>query len=219
VPVGATIGAAVIGAGATVIGSSKASKAQTQAANQAAGDQLAVAEENNQLARDMYDANATRLDPYSDMGLQAGDAYMGILLGTNHTQPGSATTNGYATIPTPQKLGSGSSGTGTGSGGGGTPSLTQIMAMQNDGVPGNYASALSAYYAAHPPSAAQLAAMKNDGIPGNYAAAQAAAQQAPPAASPSALAPVVAQQAQQAIAAGADPQAVAQRAAQYGVRL
>jgi hypothetical protein len=215
-PIGATIGAAVIGAGAGIYSSSKASHERTSAANTAAGDQMAVAEENNQLARDMYDANASRLDPYSNMGLQAGDAYMGILLGPNHTQAGGTTANGYATIPTPHNLGSGSgSGTGSGTGSAAAPSLSQIMAMQNDGVPGNYASALSAYYAAHPPTSAQIAAMKNDGIPGNYAAATAAAAQP----SSSALAPVVAQQAQAAIAAGANPTAVAQRAAQYGVGL
>jgi hypothetical protein len=214
-PIGATIGAAVIGTGASIYSSSKASHAQTQAANQAAGDQMAVAQENNQLARDMYDANASRLDPYSNMGLEAGDAYMGILLGPNHTSPGSTTTNGYATIPTPHTLGSGGSGSGSGSGSSGPLTLPDIMPMQNDGIPGNYASALTAYYAAHPPTAAQIAAMKNDGIPGNYAAATAAGAQAPAS---SALTPVVAQQAQQAIAAGANPQAVAQRAAQYGVQ-
>lgn len=212
-PVGATIGAAVVGAGAGIYSSSKASHAQTQAADQASNIQLQVADENNQLARDMYDANASRLDPYSNMGLQAGDEYMGLLLGPNHTQPGSKTPNGYATIPTPQHLGTGSS-TGSGASGASGPStLADVLATQHDGTPGNFQGALASYYAAHPPTAAEVAAMKNDGIPHNAAIAGQYVQ------SSSALAPTVVQQAQQAIAAGADPRAVAQRAAGYGVAL
>jgi hypothetical protein len=240
-PIGATIGAAVVGAGASIYSSSQAGHAQTSAANTASNDQLLVANENNQLARDMYNANASRLDPYSTMGLAAGDQYLGLLLG-DAPRPGQPAGNGWAPVlgnpgpngtpanPTPN-------GTGTTPGAGGTPTpapytgptLDQINAMQHDGIPGNYQSALAAYYAAHPPTATQALAMQHDGIPGNYAAAMQAINNQP--VTPltglggltpgpgSALAPVVAQQAQQAIAAGADPAAVAARAASYGVRL
>jgi hypothetical protein len=206
-----TAGAAVLGAGATIYAGSQASHAQTSAANTAASEQQAVADENNQLARDMYDANASRLDPYSNMGLQAGDEYMGLLLGPNHTAPGGTTTNGYATIPQPQKLGTGSSSSGSGS----APTLSQVYATRTDGIPGDYQGALAAYYAANPPTQAQVDAMRNDGIPHNAAIAQGYVVQP----SSSALAPIVQQHADAAIAAGADPAAVAQRAAQYGVML
>lgn len=94
-PVGIGVGAAVIGAGATIVASDKASGAQTKAANTAAATERANAEMNNKLARDMYGWNAARLDPYSSMGLAAGDAYMGILLGDQAGHTGS----GWAPMP------------------------------------------------------------------------------------------------------------------------
>jgi hypothetical protein len=242
-PIGATIGAAVVGAGATIYGSSQASKAQTSAANDASQIQLQVADENNQLARDMYAANAARLDPYSSMGLAAGAEYMG-LLGVPFDKPSASTA--------PPLANGGSSG----SSGHTLPS--SITSEQNDGIPGNYQSDMTTYFMTHPPTPAELAAMKDDGIAGNYQAALAAMnatgsspptleqinamkndgiphnynsalaaynashQPATPATAPtsgSALSPVVQQQAQAAIAAGADPVAVQARAAQFGARL
>jgi hypothetical protein len=188
-------GAALLGAGATIYASNKASSAQTQAANQASDVSLAVANENNQLARDTYNANAERLDPYSRMGLAAGDEYTALLLG----DAGSAHSHGYAPVGGTPAPGTGTIGATVGS----TqpaytgPSLTQILAMKDDGIPHNYENALAAYNAAQQPGAGSQ---------------------------PSALAPFaspvsVTQQAQQAIAAGADPTAVRARALQYGVRL
>jgi hypothetical protein len=76
------------------------------------------------------------------------------------------------------------------------PTLDQINAMKNDGIPHNYASALAAYNASQQPATSTAAPTGG-----------------------SALSPVVAQQAQAAIAAGADPVAVQARAAQFGARL
>jgi hypothetical protein len=210
-PVGATIGAAVLGAGATVYASSQGSHAQTNAAQTASNDQLRASEENNQLARDMYTANASRLDPYSMAGAYAGDEYLGLLLGPApaHT-PGGSTPNGYFTFPTTTAV-PGSSTGGTGSTG--PQTLPDVLAMQHDGIPGDYQPALSAYYSAHPPTQAEVDAMKHDGIPHNAAIAQQYVQPT------NALAPVVTQQAQTAIAQGADPQAVAARAASMGVAI
>jgi hypothetical protein len=245
-PIGATIGAAVVGAGASIYSSSKASKAQTSAANDASQIQLQVADENNQLARDMYAANAARLDPYSSMGLAAGAEYMG-LLGVPFDKPSASTA--------PPLANGGSSG----SSGSGASLPFSITSEQNDGIPGNYQTDMTTYFMTHPPTPAELAAMKDDGIAGNYQAALAAmnatgsspptleqinamkndgiphnynsalaAYNASQTASPtptatptigSALSPVVAQQAQAAIAAGADPVAVQARAAQFGARL
>lgn len=95
-PVGAVIGAAVVGAGATVASGAMASHAQSKAADQASATQQQVASENNQLARDTYAQNASRLDPYSQMGVAAGDAYMGLLLGDKN---GKADGSGWATAP------------------------------------------------------------------------------------------------------------------------
>jgi hypothetical protein len=177
-PIGATIGAGVIGAVGAVGASAMSSHAQSQAAQQASGTEMAVAQENNDLAREIYGENAARLDPYSQMGLPAGAEYNALL--------GIAVPPGAAN---PQPLPTGA-GTGTGAGSASPPSMGQIMAMQNDGIPGNYASSLSTYYAAHPPSSTDIAAMRNDGIPGNYAAATAAAAHPTNALAPVAGAPV-----------------------------
>jgi hypothetical protein len=143
-PIGATIGAAVVGAGAGIYSSSQASHAQTQAANQASSTELAVAQQNNALAQEIYGQNAARLDPYSAMGLPAGGEYNALLgiavpAGASNPQPISQTP---------------SAPTYTG------PSLAQIQAMKDDGIPGNYAAAMAAYNAGHaaPTNAAVAAA-------------------------------------------------------------
>lgn len=138
-PVGATIGAAVIGAGAGIYGSSQASKAQTQAAQTASNDELAVAQQNNALAAQIYNSNAARLDPYSALGLPAGGEY-NALLGIASPAAANPTT---APPPVQPISASGSAGSYNG------PSLAQIQAMQHDGIDGNYAPALAAYNAAH----------------------------------------------------------------------
>lgn len=147
-PVGATIGAAVVGAGATIGAGAMASNATKSAANTAADTQLQVSQQNNQLARDEAAAAQARLDPYSSMGLDAGDEYMGILLGHAPSHSTGTSPNGYVAYPAPTTTPS----AGALSGYNG-PSLDQIMAMQHDGIPGNFKSALAAYAAAQPSAA------------------------------------------------------------------
>lgn len=80
-PIGATIGAAVVGAGAGIISSSNASSATQHAADQASATEQNVANQNNQLARDMYAKNEGHLTPFMNAGMAAGDEYLGLLLG------------------------------------------------------------------------------------------------------------------------------------------
>lgn len=131
-PVGATIGAAVVGAGAGIYSSSQASKAQTNAANTAANDQLAVASQNNALTTNMYNSNAARLDPYSALGLPAGGEYNALL---GIASPAAASPNTAPPALPPVDSGAAAGG----------PSLQDIQAMQHDGIPHNYANAMAAY--------------------------------------------------------------------------
>jgi hypothetical protein len=145
-PTGATIGAGVIAAGGAIGASALSSSAQTSAANQASSTELAVAQQNNALAQEIYGQNAARLDPYSAMGLPAGGEYNALLgiavpAGASNPQPISQT----PVVAAPTYTG---------------PSLAQIQAMKDDGIPGNYAAAMAAYNAGHasPTNAAAAAA-------------------------------------------------------------
>lgn len=112
-PVGATIGAAVIGAGAGIYGSSQAAKAQKKAAGKAADMSLQVAQTNNAFAQSIYDQNSGKLTPFIDMGGLAGDELMGLLLGPARSggtsSGGTSSGNGYYT-PQPTKAGTGAGG-------------------------------------------------------------------------------------------------------------
>lgn len=103
-PIGAIVagGAALVGAGASILSSSKAAKAQKEASQTAADTTLQVAQENNAFAQQMYDQNAGRLDPYSNMGLAAGGDLMSLLLGPapNGSWSKSATPATTPTAPT-----------------------------------------------------------------------------------------------------------------------
>jgi hypothetical protein len=175
-PVGATIGAAVIGGGASIYASSKATKAQQNAAGQAADTSLQVAQENNQLARDMYAKNEAHLAPTERAGHIAGDELLGLLLGPAPAGTATTTTNGYFSLAPPPAApttgGTTTTPTPTGSGNAVVP--PDVQQLQNNGVPGDYQSALTQYYLSHNPTAAEIAAMRNDGVAGNYAAATAA---------------------------------------------
>lgn len=135
-PVGATIGAAVVGAGAGIYSSSQASKAQTNAANTASSGELAAAQANNALTASIYNSNAARLDPYSALGLPAGGEYNALL---GIAAPAAADPS---TAPPPALPINANGTTGTGYGG---PSLAQIQGMQHDGIPGNYRAAMANY--------------------------------------------------------------------------
>lgn len=89
----AIIGSAVIGAGASYLGG----KAQSKAAGKAADASLAAARENNELSREIYGQNASRLDPTASRGIQAGNALAGLLglpSGANGNAPALPGTSG-----------------------------------------------------------------------------------------------------------------------------
>lgn len=67
-PVGALIGSAVVGAGASIYGANKAASAQTKAANQA-----------SQIQKDQYAQTRADLAPYRDVGATALSQYQGAL--------------------------------------------------------------------------------------------------------------------------------------------
>jgi hypothetical protein len=141
-PIGATIGAAVIAGGATVASGALASHAQSKAASQASATELAVADKNNAFAQGIYDQNEGHLSPFIDFGTAGGGQLMELLTGKNPATASTGTTGGTGSTATPPAA--------TGYTG---PTMAQIAAMKNDGVPGNYAAAqanLSAWRNAHP---------------------------------------------------------------------
>ena len=79
-PIGATIGGAVLGAGGSILAGSKAAKAQKNAAQTASDTSLAVARENNALIRETRDQNIALASPFYDRGNAAGAALQGLLL-------------------------------------------------------------------------------------------------------------------------------------------
>ena len=63
-----TMAAVAIGAGALGLGSAISAKSQSKAAGKAADTSLAVAQQNNALARDIYGQNKSALSPYMNAG-------------------------------------------------------------------------------------------------------------------------------------------------------
>lgn len=81
-----TLGA--IGLGVAGVGSVLGAKAQKKAANKAADTSMQVADENNQLARDIYGQNQAALSPYMQRGNVAGNTMNALLgLGGAPAQP------------------------------------------------------------------------------------------------------------------------------------
>ena len=97
-----------IGGVVSGIGSIIGGKSQSKAASRAADTSLAVANQNNALARDIYGQNAARLDPYSNTGLQANNA-LAALYGIGggaqqQTLPGYGPQTGTASFNQPASL-------------------------------------------------------------------------------------------------------------------
>lgn len=189
-PVGATIGAAVIGAGAGIYSSSQASKAQTKAANTAADTSLELADKNNAFATEMYGKNEGHLTPFIDFGTAAGGNLMGLLLGKAPAASTPAATTGSTRTGTGTASATGYKG----------PSFDRIVAMKGDGIKGDMTSAITGwidYYKAHPDedpgvTSAQVARLKGDGITGDQSAVNSilsAYAARPPAASTPTAAP------------------------------
>lgn len=200
------LGGAALTAGAGIYGASKAAKAQNKAADQASDTAYNTANLNNQLARDMYGANAARLDPFASNGLMASNALTDMLLGTHSFNPNASPYAGTLADPanpsSPQAQA-------------GQPPYTQaqIDQMWHDGVPGNAEAAENAnaqWYASHQqaPAANSLAPMASQ-APAGAATAPQTVTPAPNALLAPVPAPAPLQaQAQQAVAQGADPAAV-----------
>lgn len=91
-PIGATLGAAAIGAGATMFGASKAADAQTRAAQEAARVQM-----------EMFNRTQQNLAPFMDMGKTSGNMLMGAL--PSLTTPfGAPAGSGATGVASPQGL-------------------------------------------------------------------------------------------------------------------
>ena len=82
-----------IGAAASIGGAVLGSRAQSSAARSAANSAAENSAANNALTREIYGQNASRLDPYSQGGLRAGNALQG-LLGIGGTAPSGTVTTG-----------------------------------------------------------------------------------------------------------------------------
>lgn len=77
---------AIIGGVASIGGGLLSASAQKKAANKAADTSLAVAQQNNALASNIYNQNAAALSPFQQRGNAAGDA-INSLLGLGVAQP------------------------------------------------------------------------------------------------------------------------------------
>lgn len=184
-PVGAAIGTAVVGGGAAILGSKAQKSAAGQAADQQAAStaaQLQLGRESLALNKDIYGANFGLLSPYVSRGNVAGDQ-INALLGlpsapaianplAPSAAPGMTPVNPlaaeWARIQSMQ--------------GNGVDNDFENAALQfvtANGLPAGYSG----------PSLAQIAAMGNDGIPGNSAAALASIGNAITANAPAPAAP------------------------------
>jgi hypothetical protein len=139
-PIGAIAGVtAVAGIGSAVIGS----HAQKDAAQSAASTSAANTQSNNALAREMYATNAQHLGYWENLGRPAGEAIDELLFGAPPATQSTAPTYGNPSggNPTAPNLQTGTDGIPGYFG----PSMTEIAAMQHDGIKKNYQSALAAY--------------------------------------------------------------------------
>ena len=148
--------AAGIGAAGSVLGGLAGGKGAKKAAKAAAKSQEKVTSMNNALVQGMYNSNARRLDPYIQGGTRAGNVLMELLLGPAPTVGGAG---GAAPPPAAQ-----------------TTIAPNVLAMQNDGIKGNFARAIQSQ---HPELYSQYATNLGDGTAGNFAAAVTAGGGAP----------------------------------------
>jgi len=93
-PIGATIGAAVVAGGASIAGGAMGASAQRRAAGQASDSAAQTAQMNNALQREVYSTNQAYLSPYAARGNDAGNA-INSLLGLGGGSSGGATSGGY----------------------------------------------------------------------------------------------------------------------------
>jgi hypothetical protein len=101
-PPAVAIGASAV---ASIGGGILSSKAQKKAAKKAAKVSAQNTATNNALARETYNNNAARLDPYSQNGLRASNALTGLLLGPAPASPVAPAPTTSALAPSPQQSG------------------------------------------------------------------------------------------------------------------
>jgi hypothetical protein len=154
-----------------------ATQAQLELGHESLDLQKQLAQQSMGLNQSLYNSNYDLLSPFVSRGNVAGgaiNALLGLPNAPNMRSPLETASGGLTPLPGSQPA---TGGTTTPAPAQNALSLSQIMAMQHDGIPGNYQAALQQYYAANPQSSSQVAAMQNDGIPGNYAAATGTAPQ------------------------------------------
>ncbi len=179
------IGGAVLGAGAGIYSASKQAKAQKQAAQTASDTSLQVAQENNQLFRDIYGQNLQIASPFYNNGLLAGNALTDLLLGTHSYNPAIVahpTVPGGGTFPTTTPALGGGSSTPSASGGYGGPDFATLVGYNNNSTDDNLKEKMAAYlayYQAHPnenpgiASLDQINGLSGDNVKGDENAARA----------------------------------------------
>ena len=154
------IGGSLISSNAQKSAASQATAATTAAQNQATQAQLQLGQQSLDLQRQMYNNNVglqtdiynqdfNMLSPYATNGMVASNS-VNALLGLPAATPIKSTVQAPAPIPAQNAPGSSGGNALSGSTNYAGPSLSSIMAMQHDGIPGNYQSAMAAYAAAHP---------------------------------------------------------------------
>jgi hypothetical protein len=88
-PVSAIVGSSVVGAGAGILGSSKAASAQADAAKAAANAQVAAADRAAEVQREMFERQVELQEPFRQGGLTAQNRLMALLgLAGEPTAPG-----------------------------------------------------------------------------------------------------------------------------------
>ena len=127
VPMALSIGGSLLSANAQKKAAQQATDATTAANNQATQAQLQFAQQSLGLERNIYNSNFNMLSPYVSRGNVAGQSINALL-----NLPEAPTLS----APLPETGGSGAPG---------LPQqpLTNIAAMQHDGIPGNYRNALA----------------------------------------------------------------------------
>lgn len=128
----------------------QATAAQLQLGQQALDNQKQLGQQSLGLNQAIYNSNYDVLAPYASRGNVAGqqiNALLGLPNAPAMRSPLETASGGLAPLPMPN---SGGTQTGTpapAQNGYTGPTLAQIYAMKNDGIPGNYAAAMQAYLA------------------------------------------------------------------------
>lgn len=159
---GGSILSGVLGGNAQKSAANTAAQAQQQATAQSIAAQQQSAAQQLAFYNNMYNQNLQNSSPFMASGtgaLNIEDKLLGIT-----PQTAAQFNTAHGTTPAPANL------NGTPAGGPAAapvqtgPSLAQIMAMQHDGVPGNFKAALAAYNASNPTAQVQAPSSGGGGL-------------------------------------------------------